>query len=120
MTFRVEADGRHVSAVDRDGLSLWVRNPFVDVDMCPYRTAHPFVAEIGPLLVFELRPQSDADLNAKLVRDLNTTLTEFGCKPWSACARPRLGDRFVTLTFNSSQSGELNIRTGDFYLSSQN
>lgn len=68
----------------------------------------------------EVSRQPDADVNAKLVRDVDAELKEFGCHPWAACARPAEGDRFVTLTFNSSQYGELNIRTGDFYLSGQN
>ena len=33
----LERDGRHLAAISPAGKILWLRNPFVDADLCPYR-----------------------------------------------------------------------------------
>ncbi len=45
--YRVESDGRHVSASTGDGKQLWRRNPFVDAQMEPYRCTKPVIVTIG-------------------------------------------------------------------------
>ena len=35
ITFHVNSDGRHIEAINAAGRKLWVRNPFVDQDLCP-------------------------------------------------------------------------------------
>jgi hypothetical protein len=39
--FYVESDGRHLAAISSEGGLLWVRNPFEDRHLCPYRTPRP-------------------------------------------------------------------------------
>jgi hypothetical protein len=46
ITFYVESDGRHLAAIDSAGKLLWVRNPFEDRHMCPYRTPRPVIVHI--------------------------------------------------------------------------
>src|SRR5215469_11722295 len=46
--FYVESDGRHVAAISRDGKLLWVRDPFKDAHLEPYRTDHAQIISIGP------------------------------------------------------------------------
>ncbi len=46
-TFYVESDGRHVSAIDKEGKILWNRNPFVDGKLQPYRFKIPVIVFIG-------------------------------------------------------------------------
>src|SRR5271170_836020 len=48
IAFYVESDGRHLAAIDANGKLLWVRNPFLDRNLCPYRSAHPYISWIGP------------------------------------------------------------------------
>jgi hypothetical protein len=36
--FLRESDGRHLTAIASDGKLLWIRNPFEDRHLCPYRT----------------------------------------------------------------------------------
>jgi hypothetical protein len=40
-TLYVETDGRHVSAISRDGKLLWTKDPYKDADIPPYRTEKP-------------------------------------------------------------------------------
>jgi len=113
----VETDGRHIAAIGANGKLLWVRDPFVDRNMCPYRSAHPYIAWIGAsggdfgrhyLGPFE--PTPDAIANARIVRELNSEIAHN-----RAIEPPRDADRFIGLSFNSSQFGYVNIRNGDFY-----
>jgi hypothetical protein len=109
ITFYVESDGRHVAAVDANGKLLWVRNPFVDRNMCPYRLAHPYIASIGDF------GSPNADANALIVKEMNSEIAR-GAK----FDRPNDGDRFIGLRFNTSQSGFIDIRNGYFYVGPQN
>ena len=45
--YYVESDGRHVAAISRDGKLLWVRDPFMDAHLEPYRTDNPQIISIG-------------------------------------------------------------------------
>jgi hypothetical protein len=47
ISFYVESDGRHVAAIDPDGNLLWVRNPFEDQKLCPYRNARPVISSLA-------------------------------------------------------------------------
>jgi hypothetical protein len=47
LIYRVESDGRHVSASTGDGKQLWRRNPFVDAQMEQYRQTKPVIRAIG-------------------------------------------------------------------------
>jgi hypothetical protein len=42
----VESDGRHIAAIDPDGKLLWVRNPFEDRHLCPYRSPRPVIGRL--------------------------------------------------------------------------
>lgn len=46
--FYVESDGRHVAAIAKGGKLLWVRDPFVDAHLKPYRTPLPIIDYVGP------------------------------------------------------------------------
>ena len=122
ITFYVESDGRHLVALGANGKVLWVRNPFVDSDMCPYRSAHPFISWIGPpgggfgwhhLEPFV--PTPDEKANASIIRDLNGQIAG-GRK----VSRPSDKARFIGLAFNSSNFGYVNIENGDYYDMGQN
>jgi hypothetical protein len=121
--FHVDADGRHITAVAAQGRQRWVRNPFVDRDMCPYRDAHPSIDWIGPLSVgwdkysLSSKPIAEAKANTSILRLLRNGMAPGYVR---AMGRPRPGDRFIGLAFNSSQRGYLDIRNGDFYLMGQN
>ena len=43
----VESDGRHMAAIDPDGKLLWVRNPFEDRHLCPYRSPRPVISHLS-------------------------------------------------------------------------
>ena len=47
ISFYVESDGRHLAAIDAVGKLLWVRNPFEDAHLCPYRNPRPSISSIS-------------------------------------------------------------------------
>jgi hypothetical protein len=118
----VERDGRHVSARSLSGKLLWVRNPFVDSDMCPYRSAHPFIHHIGAVSdPSHPWPQmhTDAGANALIYKDVKR-VAAFMMKNRLLKELPSGNDRYLGISFNSSQSGFINLRNGDFYFMGQN
>ena len=123
ITFYVESDGRHLAAIDKSGKVLWVRNPFVDYDLCPYRSPHPYIAWIGPpggypkhTVIGPYKPPPDAQANAKIVKALDSLPS----RALKHLKRPKKGTRFIGLWFNSSEQGYVNIANGDFYFTGQN
>ena len=86
-----ESDGRHVAGIDRDGKILWHRNPFEDAKLKPYRTRRPVISYIGETPAWMLR---------------------------SMKSRGKSGP-FVALSFNSTQSGVLDVKSGDFFFMGQ-
>lgn len=122
ITFHVNSDGRHIEAINAAGRKLWVRNPFVDQDLCPYRSAHPFIRKMNHALEeMSGAPNinSDADANA-LVRKALAYPVKNLMKRRMIKEGPRNDDRFINIAFNSSQFGFVNIRNGDFYYLGQN
>jgi hypothetical protein len=124
ITFHVGGDGRRITAVDAQARLLWVRDPFVDRNMCPYRDAHPSIVWIGApggdfgwrhIGPFKPTPDGQADLMIvkALMREMAPGYTR-------AMGYPRPGDRFIGVTFTSSQHGYVNIRNGDYYDMGQN
>ena len=84
--FYVESDGRHLAAIDSNAKLLWTREPFVDAKLKPYRTYQPQIVFVGAL-----------DPNA--------------LDDWAK----RKGSRKVlSIRFNSTQFGVLDITNGDF------
>jgi hypothetical protein len=91
ITFEVESDGRHIVAVDADGKTLWRRDPFADARLKPYRTATPKIVYISNLRKDDAPHQ------------------------WIRKAMEKEGvTNFICINFNSSQSGCLDIRNGNF------
>jgi hypothetical protein len=86
-----ESDGRHIAGIDRDGKILWHKNPFEDAKLEPYRTRRPVISFIGEAPDWMLR---------------------------SMKSRGKKGP-FVGLSFNSTQSGTLDVKTGEFFLMGQ-
>jgi hypothetical protein len=43
----VETDGRHVAAISPEGKLLWLKNPFVDANLQPYRVPRPTIFTMG-------------------------------------------------------------------------
>ena len=116
VTFYVESDGRHIAAIDSNGKILWIRNPFVDRNLCPYRSAHPYIYWIGPPggtfgrhFIGPFTPTPDATANAKIVNLLRGNHLTYKVTP------PDESDRFIGIAFNSSQIGYVDMRNGDFY-----
>lgn len=88
-----ETDGRHLAAFEADGTLLWIRNPFEDSKLCPYRTVRPKISRILPIeRVYQLQAE----------------------KYWG-----RKGP-FVQIEFNSSQFGAIDLKNGDFFGLGQN
>jgi hypothetical protein len=83
--FYVESDGRHVSAIGFDGKVLWTRDPFADAKLEAYRVADPRIVRIG---------RSDG----------------LGPSAW----KPDAQATYIGITFNSTQFGILNTKTGEF------
>jgi hypothetical protein len=96
IAFYVESDGRHVGAIGPDGKLLWVRNPFEDAKMCPYRSARPVIASLKA---------------ADTLAGLTDALKHRGFNP---------NHPFLWIAFDSSQSGLIDERTGDFLFEGQN
>jgi hypothetical protein len=90
ISFRVESDGRHITAIDAGGKTLWHRDPFADAHLEFYRTKAPKIIYIGKA---------------------NKRSEEYWAKA---------GKKVIGITFNSSQFGELDIETGDFFFGGQN
>jgi hypothetical protein len=122
MTVTSDIDGRTVTAKDRDGNQVWIRDPFVDANMCPYRTAHPYISRLGPpngdFGQYEGQkfvPTSNLEANENILKQLRT-----GTIRVYKIGELRNTDHFAYLWFNSSQFGVVNLRNGDFYLFGQN
>jgi hypothetical protein len=93
ISFYVESDGRHLAALSPDGVLLWLRNPFEDSKMCPYRSARPIIVAIEPS-----SPAGDAELARIFKRKV----------------------RGIFVRFDSSQFGAVDIDSGDFFFMGQN
>jgi hypothetical protein len=93
--FHVEDDGRHLVAIDKDGRRLWERNPFEDAALCPYRTIHPIISAVTA-------PEGGSEADEILGKQFKRRT------------------HFVEIKFNSSQSGVVDARTGDFFFEGQN
>jgi len=50
ISYYLESDGRHISAIDRSGKILWHRDPFNDAGLWPYRLSKPVITyfKFGP------------------------------------------------------------------------
>ncbi len=85
----VESDGRHVTAISKEGKILWLKNPFQDAGLKPYRVDYPQIIYIGPPQKWMLQSLEDEDReNAKYI--------------------------FIGIDFNSSQFGVINLSNGQF------
>lgn len=82
--FYVESDGRHVTAINPDGKILWSSDPFADAHLEFYRTKTPRIVYIG-----KVSQRAESYWVAK-------------------------GKRVIGITFNSSQFGEIDMKTGEF------
>ena len=96
--FYVESDGRHVAAISRDGRLLWVRDPFGDAHLSFYRTETPQIVYIGH---GQLAGIQHVFGGAAALQ-----------KKWKE-------DGTVAIRFNSSQFGDINMRTGEFVMLGQ-
>ena len=85
----VEADGRHLSAISFEGKIRWTRDPFVDAHLEPYRVDYPRIVQIYQPL------------------------------PWMLGVHPDPKRHFVTIGFDSSQTGLVDVTTGDFFFVGQ-
>jgi hypothetical protein len=96
----VESDGRHLAAIDSNGRLLWIRNPFEDAGLCPYRSPHPVIYEI----------------------EVAESLPDFGER--AAPYLQKLGmlptHTYVRIHFDSSQYGLVDETSGSFFLEGQN
>lgn len=90
--FYVESDGRHVTAFSEGGNILWHRNPFLDANLVPYRVRKPVIVSIK-------------SINSGSFRAQHVELPK---------------EEMLLVTFNSSQSGLLDKKTGDFQFFAQN
>jgi len=96
VTFYVERDGRHLVALDPRGMLLWIRDPFEDQQLCPYRTPRPVISQVE-------------------AAELSETYKPLLARRGADTAHP-----FVTIKFDSSQFGLVDEATGDFFPEGQN
>jgi hypothetical protein len=96
ISFYVESDGRHIAAINSKGTLLWVRNPFEDAKLCPYRNGRP---SITSMKATEL---SKVMIDGGIGGGLNLT------------------HKFLEVTFDSTQYGALDESTGDFLFWGEN
>lgn len=97
VTYEVEADGRHVSATDKYGALLWYRDPFADSHLTHYRTDTPRIVSFD----FHKRGESE-----------NWNLPE-------RVFHNNEVRKFISISFNSTQYGFMDITNGDFILTGQ-
>lgn len=95
--FQVEADGRHVSAADGYGALLWYRDPFADAQMQYYRTNKP---QIVGFSIHKRKPSEDWSFVEQVL------------------GKKAVGT-YISIGFNSSQCGFMDITTGDFHFTGQ-
>jgi hypothetical protein len=95
--YYVEQDGRHVTAINPDGAILWHRDPFADAHMQYYRTNDPRIVR------FDLEKPTPSE-NWDLVERV---LGKKGVR------------EYISISFNSSQTGFMDITTGDFFFTGQ-
>lgn len=96
ISFYVESDGRHMAAMDPDGNLLWVRNPFEDQNLCPYRNARPVISSLA---------------TTEISSGMADVMQSRGMNP---------SHKFLEIKFDSSQFGVLDETTGDFLFAGQN
>lgn len=97
ITYYVESDRRHVAAIKPDGTLLWYREPFADANMKHYRTDDPRI------VAFDV-------VQCKTSEDWKYVEQAFGKKGIST---------FISICFNSSQAGFMDITNGDFHMTGQ-
>jgi len=86
----VESDGRHIAAIAPNGKLLWVRNPFEEAHLCPYRNGRPVIARLEAIELDEL--------HAKNLKGRGADLSH----------------NFLAIQFDSSQYGVIDESSGDF------
>jgi hypothetical protein len=96
LTLYVESDGRHLAAINSNGALLWVRNPFDEYKLCPYRSPHPVIHVIE---------------TANILSVYWEYFRKRGMEP---------KHQFIKITFDSSQFGLVDEANGDFFLEGQN
>jgi hypothetical protein len=89
----VESDGRHLAAVSPKGELLWVRDPFVDQNLCPYRTSRPIIVYVGP--------------------------TSWSGDESSIAKHFKIDSHVVEIRFDSSQFGVVDLSNGQFFFAGQ-
>lgn len=90
----VESDGHHLAAFSPKGELLWVRDPFVDRNLCPYRTTRPIIVYVGP--------------------------TSWSGEETSIARMFKVPNHLVEIRFDSSQFGVVDITNGEFFFVGQN
>jgi hypothetical protein len=93
-----------LAAIDSQGKILWVRNPFEDSKLCPYRTPRPIIYQIE-----EADSPRDADTPGNEI--WLSALLKRGMDPSHA---------FIRIHFDSSQFGLVDESNGAFLMEGQN
>ena len=97
VTYEVEADGRHVSATDGYGALLWYRDPFGDANLEHYRTDKPRIVAFD----FHKRGGAESwDIPEQVLQKKGI-------------------QKILSIRYNSSQAGFMDITTGDFFFTGQ-
>jgi hypothetical protein len=100
VVLRIANDGRRITAISKSGKQLWVRNPFQDAQLCPYRTPNPVVATIEVPVGVPLFGPGGEDALRQRGMDMSHS--------------------FVRVQFDSSQFGFLDEANGNYYDAGQN
>ena len=95
--FYVESDGRHVAAISPDGKVLWNREPMADAHLERYHIGLESYRVKNPRIIFIGK---ESEQHAKRMEKGGS-------------------DKFIVITCENSQFGDVDIKTGDFIFGGQ-
>jgi hypothetical protein len=113
VTYKLEADGRHVVAISPKGKILWAHEIFEDFGLEPYRFSKPVI------VVFKLSAGSQEEYEAGRKRALDQAYTLTESAEMGFRQREDYSRRFIEVRFNSSQFGSIDTVTGKFAFEGQ-
>jgi hypothetical protein len=108
VTYKLSSDGRHVTAISPNGKILWAHDAFRDYGLAPYRYTMPVI------VVFHLSASSKEEYEAAQERLSHEANTFTEARDHGFEKREDYKKRFIEITFNSSQHGDIDAETGKF------
>jgi hypothetical protein len=114
ITYKLNSDGRHVKAIAPNGKILWAHDAFNDYGLEPYRVTKPVI------VVFKLSASSQEEYDTARERESHEAITTTDARAIGFAERQDYSKRFIEITFNSSQFGDIDAASGKFTFGGQN